>query len=101
MDARAEATGGAARPRRLRADVRRALLDHGLRPDEASAVTLLRTQVRDLYLIEIRRLRDAARQGAFPMSSYAARVVELRRRYPVLSLPLEHWHEPDDDHPLR
>jgi hypothetical protein len=50
--------------------------------------------VRDLYLFEIRRLRREVRRRAFPMSSYAGRVVALRRRYPLLSLPLDHWRQP-------
>lgn len=87
--------------RRLRPAVREALLDHGLRPAAATSADLLRTQVRDLYLVEIRRLRDEVRRRAFPMAEYAGRVVALRERYPLLSLPLEHWHEPDPREPLR
>ena len=80
--------------RRLRPFVRQALLEHGLSPGPATSAELLRGQVRDLYLVEIRRLRDAVRRRDFPMSEYAARVVALRGRYPLLSLPLEHWYEP-------
>lgn len=88
-------------PRRLRLDVTAALLGHGLRPLPTTPPALLRDQVRDLYLVEIRRLRDAVRHRAFPMREYAARVTALRGRYPLLSLPLELWHEPDPCEPLR
>jgi hypothetical protein len=87
--------------RPLRPFVGQALLDHGLSPGPATSVELLRTQVRDLYLIEIRRLREAVRRRDFPMSEYAGRVVALRGRYPLLSLPLEHWYEPAPREPLR
>ncbi len=72
-----------------------ALLGHGLRPGPDTRLDLLRDQVRDLYLFEIRRLRRAVRRGAFPMASYAGRVVALRRRYPLLSLPLDRWRQPE------
>jgi hypothetical protein len=85
----------------LRSVVLAALLSHGLRPTPATPVERLRTQVRDLYLYEIRQLRQAVRRGAFPIDTYAARVVALRTRYPLLSLPLDQWHEPDAARPLR
>lgn len=88
-------------PRRLRPDVTTALLGHGLRPLPTTSPALLRDQVRDLYLVEIRRLRDLVRQRAFPMHEYAARVTGLRGRYPLLSLPLECWYEQDPCEPLR
>jgi hypothetical protein len=88
-------------PRPLRSVVLAALLSHGLRPTPSTPVALLRTQVRDLYLYEIRQLRRAVRRGAFPLDTYAARVVALRTRYPLLSLPLDQWHEPDAARPLR
>jgi hypothetical protein len=81
--------------------VRAALLTHGLRPDATTPLLRLRDQVRDLYLFEIRQLRQAVRRGDFPLTSYAARVVALRTRYPLLSLPLEEWDEPDHEQPLR
>jgi hypothetical protein len=47
--------------------------------------------VRDLYKYEIKRLRGELLAGRFPKSEYAARVVALRERYPLLSLPLDFW----------
>lgn len=88
-------------PRPLRPAVLTALLTHGLRPSPTAAADRLRLQVRDLYLYEIRQLRQAVRRGAFPLDTYAARVVALRTRYPLLSLPLDQWHEPAGKQPLR
>lgn len=87
--------------RRLHPAVTEALLGHGLRPTDQTSVDLLRTQVRDLYLVEIRHLRTRVRRGDFPITEYASRVVALRTRYPLLSLPLEHWYAPAAHEPLR
>lgn len=88
-------------PRPLRPSVLAALLTHGLRPTPTTPIDRLRAQVRDLYLFEIRQLRQAVRRRAFPLDTYAARVVALRTRYPLLSLPLDQWHEPAGNQPLR
>jgi hypothetical protein len=69
------------------------LLRHGLRPQADTSPDLLRKQIHDLYLVEIRSLRDRCRAGAFPPSELAAHVVELRRRYLLLSVPVDRWTE--------
>jgi hypothetical protein len=51
----------------------------------------LREQINDLYRIEIRKLRDRCRAGEFPTSELAPRVVELRKRYALLSIPVDRW----------
>ena len=66
---------------------------HGLRPASGTAPQQLRDAVRDLYKYEIRRLRRELLAGEFPKSEYAARVVALRERYRILSLPMELWVE--------
>ena len=48
-------------------------------------------QINDLYRIEIRALRDRCRAGEFPTSELPSRVVELRKRYVLLSIPVERW----------
>jgi hypothetical protein len=68
-----------------------ALAQHGLRPAADTPVALLREQVHDLYRVEIRKLRDRCRAGEFPMTELAPRVVELRKRYMLLSIPVERW----------
>ena len=67
------------------------LARHGLQPLPSSSPQQLRDAVRDLYKYEIKRLRDAYLAGAFPKRDFAGRVVELRKRYPLLSIPTELW----------
>jgi hypothetical protein len=70
------------------------LARHGLRPLATSAPDRLRDAVRDLYKYEIRRLRDAYLEGQFPKPEFAGRVVELRKRYWLLSIPTGLWLNP-------
>jgi hypothetical protein len=67
------------------------LARHGLRPLPTSEPGRLRDAVRDLYKYEIRGLRDAYVAGRFPKPEFAGRVVELRKRYWLLSIPTELW----------
>jgi hypothetical protein len=73
------------------ANVLEALARHGLRPQPDTPPDRLRDAVRDLYKYEIRRLRSELLASRFPKHEYAAHVVELRKRYPLLSLPVELW----------
>jgi hypothetical protein len=75
----------------LKPEVLEALAGHGLRPGADTPLTLLREQINDLYRVEIRKLRDRCRAGEFPTTELAPRVVELRKRYLLLSIPLEQW----------
>jgi hypothetical protein len=78
---------------RLRADVLDELARHGLAPGETTTPERLRDAVRDLYRYEIRRLRSELLAGRIAKRDYAGRVVDLRRRYPLLSLPVALWVE--------
>lgn len=71
--------------------VLRELARHGLQPRSTTPPGVLRDAVRDLYKYEIRRLRDAHVAGRILKRDYAAHVIALRRRYPILSLPVEDW----------
>ena len=71
---------------RYRAEVLEQLLVHGLRPNDHTRPELVRDFVRDLYKYEIRCLRERYLRRDFPKIEYAARVDQLRRRYPVLAL---------------
>jgi hypothetical protein len=75
----------------LKPEVLEALAGHGLRPRADTPVALLREQINDLYRFEIRRLRDRCRAGEFTTRELPARVVELRKRYLLLSIPIEKW----------
>lgn len=68
---------------------------HGLNPDEQTPPEFAREFVNDLYLYEIRNLRKRMRAGLIQKSDYARLVEELRKRYPILSLPIALWTEPD------
>ena len=70
------------------------LATHGLVPTPATSPQRLRDVLRDLYKYEIRRLRDRLIAGEFPKQDYAGLVVELRRRYWLLSVPTELWTVP-------
>jgi hypothetical protein len=72
-------------------DVLEALARHGLKPQAGTAPGLLRDAVRDLYRYEIRALRDRLLAGAVERRNYAAEVVELRKKYWLLSLPIDRW----------
>ena len=75
----------------LKPEVLEALAGHGLRPAADTPVALLREQINDLYRFEIRQLRDRCRAGEFTTRELPARVVELRKRYVLLSIPIERW----------
>ena len=68
-----------------------ALAGHGLLPRPDTSPQQLRDAARDLYKYEIRRLRDRFLAGEFPKLEFADRVVVLRRRYWILSVPLGLW----------
>jgi hypothetical protein len=80
-------------PFRYRAEILDALAGHGLAPRADTPPDRLRDAVRDLYRYEIRRLRQSLLAGEIAKRDYAGHVVGLRRKYPVLSLPLELWME--------
>jgi hypothetical protein len=68
-----------------------ALAAHGLVPRPDTPPSLLRDAVSDLYRYEIRRLRDSLLAGRIAKRDYSNHVVALRKRYLVLSVPLERW----------
>jgi hypothetical protein len=68
---------------------------HGLRPGPRTSPQVLRDAMRDLYKYEIKVLKRRLLSGEFPKGEYAGRVIQLRRRYPLLSVPIEIWLERD------
>lgn len=71
------------------------LAGHGLAPAPQTPPGLLRDALRDLYKYEIKVLKARLLAGAFPRPEYADRVIQLRRRYPLLSVPVQMWLVPD------
>ena len=74
-----------------RSDVLAQLWTHGVHPTPATPPELVHEYVSDLYRFEIRRLRRRLVGGDIPKLGYAERVVELRRKYPLISLKPHQW----------
>jgi hypothetical protein len=69
------------------------LARHGVKPRPDTPPELIREFINDLYVIEIRALRDRVRAGSIAKQDLAAHVKELRKRYPLLSVPIQDWIE--------
>jgi hypothetical protein len=78
---------------KFRAEVLEQLAKHGLCPKSDSSPEFLRDAIRDLYNYEIRQLRDRCRAGEFSTRELPAHVIELRKRYALLSIPVGAWIE--------
>jgi hypothetical protein len=84
---------------RYRETVLRELERLGIRPRPATSPEQLHDFLNALYVFEIRELklrRDELERffGPQPLEEYSAQVHALKRRYPLLSLPLPGWTEP-------
>jgi hypothetical protein len=73
--------------------VSRALLAHGLVPSDDDTAASLRERLNDLYLDEVRRLRERQRAGEIARADYATHVQALRDLFPLLGLPVDRWTE--------
>lgn len=71
---------------RYRADVLEQLSHHGIQPSSFTPPEVVHEFVNDLYRFELRRLRDRLVRKEIPKAGYYDRVVELRRKYPLVSL---------------
>jgi hypothetical protein len=77
------------------ARVLEALQGHGLQPLPATSPERLRDALSDLYRYEIRRLRAELLAGRVVKQDYSGLVIALRRRYWLLSVPVQSWvHRP-------
>ena len=76
---------------------RREVLDelarHGVRPRADTPPELLKEYLNDLYRYELRNLRARVVNRQLPQRELTQHVIELRRRYVLLSTPLELWIE--------
>ena len=77
------------------ANVLSELARHGLQPLPTTSPDKLRDAVLDLYKYEIRRLRGDLLAGRIQKRDYASHVVELRKRYWLLSVPVQLWTAAD------
>ena len=71
---------------RYRTDVLAQLATHGIRPTVATPPDVVHELVSDLYRYELRQMRDRLLRREFARTEYFARILELRRRYPLVSL---------------
>jgi hypothetical protein len=71
---------------RYRAAVLEQLRHHGVQPRSSTRPELVHEFVSDLYRFELRRLRDRLVRKEIPKAGYFDRVVDLRRKYPLVSL---------------
>jgi hypothetical protein len=67
------------------------LASHGLQPGPRTRPAVVRGALNDLYRYEIRRLRGRLLTGGIARELYADHVIELRRQYWLLSIPVERW----------
>jgi hypothetical protein len=73
------------------ADILETLVGHGLQPTLSTPPALVREALSDLYRYEIRRLRTTLLKGKIEKGDYSNHVIALRKRYWLLSLPVQHW----------
>ena len=64
---------------------------HGLRPTLATPPELAHEFVSDLYRFELRRLRARQVSGEIDKQDYVGYVIELRRKYILISVPTISW----------
>ena len=63
----------------------------GLRPRPTTPPALAKEFVNDLYRYELRTLRARLVAREIPRQGYSDRVVELRKKYFLLSIRVELW----------
>ena len=81
---------------RYRPQILRGLAAHGVRPTPRTRPELVHEYVNDLYRFELRRLRARHVRGEIPKPVYSAHVVELRKKYILVSVPLRLWTAPEE-----
>ena len=69
------------------------LARHGIIPRLDTPPELAQKFVTDLHLFEVRRIKKQMLAGKIRKADYAKTVEALRRRYPILSLPVRSWTE--------
>lgn len=77
----------------LRSSVREELSRHGVVAAADDTPALLRERLNDVYVGEVKRLRDRQVGGEIPLREYAGHVEALKGRFPLLGLPLRLWEE--------
>lgn len=81
---------------RYRPQILDELATHGVRPTPRTRPELVHEFVNDLYRFELRRLRARHMRGEIPKPVYSAHVVELRKKYILVSVPVGRWTLPEN-----
>jgi len=76
------------------AEILAQLLTHGIRPLPCTRPARVFRYMGDLYRYELRRLKRLREDGAIAHREYSGRVIDLRRRYPLVSVPVKYWTVP-------
>jgi hypothetical protein len=76
---------------RYRPEVLEQLARHGVKPLDTTPPALVNEFLNDLYRYEIRKLRRRFVERQFPPREYVPHVIALRRRYPLISVPVRFW----------
>jgi hypothetical protein len=74
-----------------REDVIEQLWRHGVHPTSTTPPQLVHDFVNDLYRYELRTLKSRLVRGDIPKAGYYNRVVDLRRKYPLVSIKAQQW----------
>jgi hypothetical protein len=69
------------------------LANHGVVPKPTTPPTTARSVVNEIYRYELRLLRDRYLVGEFSKRAYYDKVVEIRNRYPVMTVLTRNWTE--------
>jgi hypothetical protein len=75
----------------IRPNVAAELAAKGVEVLEDDTPASLKERLNDLYLVEVRRLRDRQRAGEIPLRDYAAHAEALKQSFALLGLPLPLW----------
>ena len=65
----------------------------GVFPTAETPPALVHEFINDLYRFELRRLRARLVAGEIPKADYTSHVIDLRRRYPLVSIRASLWVE--------
>jgi len=77
----------------LRPRVRADLEAHGIEIADGDTPPSLRERLNDVYVADVRALKERRVAGEIAPRDYAGAVEELKDRYPLLGLPLSLWEE--------
>ena len=70
------------------------LLEHGVRPAAGTRPALVFRFLNDLYRYELKRVKQQRAAKHIAPQEYAAHIVALKRRYPLVSVPVRFWTVP-------